>query len=198
MAEEAASKDIFWVEPEQRGIIPLHRFHVSRSLAKTVRKNSFHVTINEDFGGVLDGCAEVAPKRKATWINQTIRELYTELHAMGHCHSIEVWDEDDKLVGGLYGVHLGAVFFGESMFSRKTNASKIALVHLVARMLKGKFELLDTQFTTEHLKTLGAVDICRKDYHALLENALALYGDFYSLPQTFTGQDALAIIAENT
>lgn len=172
MAESADDPELFWVEPEMRGIIPLDAFHVSKSLAKAIRKQPFEIRINTAFADVMKKCAEEAPDRRSTWINETIHSLYNALHSFGHAHSVEAW-EGDELVGGLYGVSLGAAFFGESMFSRRTNASKICLVHLVEHMRARGFLLLDTQFTTEHLKTFGAIDVPREDYAKLLEAAMA-------------------------
>lgn len=171
MAESADDPEIFWVEPETRGVLPLDEFHVSKSLAKVVRKNPFDLRVDTDFEGVMALCAAPADDRPSTWINSTIRKLYSELHRMGHAHSVEAW-ESDELIGGLYGVSLGSAFFGESMFSRRTNASKICLVHLVERLKAKGFTLLDTQFTTEHLKTFGAIDIPKDEYLALLKAAV--------------------------
>lgn len=171
MAESAADPEVFWVRPETRGIIPLDGFHASRSLTKVVRQQKFDVRFDHDFGGVIDGCAESRSGRESTWINRPIREAYTELFRRGHCHTVEAW-RDGELVGGLYGVTLGRVFFGESMFSRERDASKVCLVHLVERLIERGFELLDTQFTTEHLKHFGAVDVPRGRYEKLLAQAL--------------------------
>ncbi|CUX18035.1 leucyl/phenylalanyl-tRNA--protein transferase [Agrobacterium fabrum] len=171
MADSADDPELFWVEPEIRGIIPLDDFHVSKSLAKAMRKKPFAIRFNTAFEDVMAGCAAEAPDRPSTWINTTIRRLYTELHQIGHAHSVEAW-EGDELVGGLYGVSLGAAFFGESMFSRRTNASKICLVHLVERLNAKGFVLLDTQFTTEHLKTFGAIDVPKLDYARMLDLAV--------------------------
>lgn len=171
MADSADDPELFWVEPEIRGIIPLNDFHVSKSLAKAMRKKPFDIRFDTAFEAVMAGCAAEAPDRPSTWINATIRKLYTELHQIGHAHSVEAW-EGDELVGGLYGVSLGAAFFGESMFSRRTNASKICLVHLVERLRAGGFVLLDTQFTTEHLKTFGAIDVPKLDYAKMLDLAV--------------------------
>jgi leucyl/phenylalanyl-tRNA--protein transferase len=171
MAESADDPDIYWVQPKVRGIIPLDRFHVSRSLAKTLRHKPFDIRVNTAFDQVMEFCAESTEMRPTTWINPMILTLYKELHRMGYTHSVEAW-EGDELVGGLYGVSLGSAFFGESMFSRRRDASKICLVHLVERMRERGFTLLDTQFTTEHLKTFGAIDISRKDYEKLLEKAM--------------------------
>lgn len=171
MAESAEDPDVYWVQPKVRGIIPLDRFHVSRSLAKTVRKKPFDIRVDTAFDQVMEFCAESTEMRPTTWINPLILTLYKELHRMGYTHSVEAW-EGDELVGGLYGVSLGSAFFGESMFSRRRDASKICLVHLVERLKERGFTLLDTQFTTEHLKTFGAIDISRKDYEKLLERAM--------------------------
>lgn len=196
MAESADDPTIFWVEPEQRGIIPLRGLHVSSRLARTVRSDRFRVTVNQAFSRVIDGCAAPKDGREDTWINRRIRDLYTALHDMGHCHSVEVWD-GDELVGGLYGVSLGRAFFGESMFHRARDASKVALVHLVARLIAGGFTLLDTQFVTEHLRSLGAVEVPRTRYRALLDDALDGFADFDALPadRPVTGREALAILA---
>lgn len=171
MAESADDPDIFWVEPDMRGIIPLDSFHVPRSLAKAMRKQPFDIRFDTAFEQVIALCAEAADDRPSTWINTTIRELYTALYTYGHAHSVEAW-EGDVLVGGLYGVSLGSAFFGESMVSRRTNASKICLVHLVERLRARGFTLLDTQFTTEHLTTFGAIDVPKADYAKLLEKAM--------------------------
>jgi leucyl/phenylalanyl-tRNA--protein transferase len=198
MAESADDPTLFWVEPELRGVIPLDGFRIASRLARTVRSDVFTVTVNKAFKAVMDGCAAPQPGREETWINRRIRELYTGLYALGHCHSVECW-QDDELVGGLYGVNLGRAFFGESMFHRARDASKVALVHLVARLLAGGFELLDTQYVTEHLKTFGAVEIPRRRYTALLDKALAgPPANFARLPidRPISGTEALAIIAE--
>jgi leucyl/phenylalanyl-tRNA--protein transferase len=171
MAESAGDPEIFWVQPRIRGVIPLDRFHVSKSLAKKLRQKPFEITVNTAFDAVMEACAEATDDRPTTWINPLILSLYKDLHRMGYTHSVEAW-EGDELVGGLYGVSLGSAFFGESMFSRRTDASKICLVHLVERLKERKFTLLDTQFTTDHLKTFGAIDILRKEYEKLLEAAM--------------------------
>src|SRR6266699_4402706 len=177
MAESADDPALYWIEPEMRGIIPLDRFHLPGRLARTVRSDHFTVTVNRDFDGVLDGCAEPQPGRQRTWINARIRMLYRKLYERRHCHSIEVFD-GDALVGGLYGVSLGRAFFGESMFHRARDASKVALVHLIARLIAGGFALLDTQYVTEHLRGLGAVEISRRRYRTLLDKAIAGEADF--------------------
>jgi leucyl/phenylalanyl-tRNA--protein transferase len=194
MAESADDPALNWIEPEQRGIIPLDTFHLPGRLARTVRAERFTVVCNRDFAAVIDGCAEPQPGRARTWINRRIRNLYLGLYAIGHCHSVEVYD-GDALVGGLYGVSLGRTFFGESMFHRARDASKIALVHLVARLRAGGFRLLDTQFITDHLKTFGATELPRKQYHKLLADALIGEADFAALPldQPIPGADAVAL-----
>ncbi|ASS53142.1 leucyl/phenylalanyl-tRNA--protein transferase [Rhizobium leguminosarum] len=171
MAESADDPEIFWVEPELRGVLPLDHFHVSKSLAKAVRKKPFEIRFDHAFDEVIAACAEETSGRPSTWINKTIRSLYSTLFDMGHAHTVEAW-EGDELVGGLYGVSLGSAFFGESMFSRRTDASKICLVHLVDRLRERGFTLLDTQFTTEHLKTFGAIDVPKAGYALMLSAAM--------------------------
>lgn len=171
MAEAANDPTIHWVDPERRGVILPGRFHVPRSLAKTVRRGTFEMRVDTAFARVLDLCAEPAPGRRDTWINEPIRRLYLKLYRMGFAHSVESW-KDGELVGGLYGVSLGGAFFGESMFSRETDASKVALVHLWDRLMAGGYRLLDTQFLTGHLSRFGAIEIDRAEYHRLLEDAL--------------------------
>ena len=180
MAESADDPALFWIEPERRGVIPLDRFHMPARLARTVRSDRFTVTIDRDFDAVLDGCAQPSEGRPRTWINARIRLLYRKLYERRHCHSVEVY-EGDALVGGLYGVTLGRAFFGESMFHRTRDASKVALVHLVARPRAGGFRLLDTQFVTDHLRSFGAIEVPRRQYHKLLEAALSGEGDFAAL-----------------
>jgi leucyl/phenylalanyl-tRNA--protein transferase len=193
MAENAEDPALYWIEPDMRGVIPLDRFHLPARLARTVRSDRFTVTVNRDFDGVLAGCAESRPGRPRTWINGRIRILYRKLYERRHCHSIEVY-EGSALVGGLYGVTLGRAFFGESMFHHARDASKVALVHLVARLKAGGFKLLDTQFVTEHLKTFGAIEVPRRQYHKLLETALTGEGDFgaLDLKRPISGAKALA------
>jgi leucyl/phenylalanyl-tRNA--protein transferase len=171
MGERRDNPALFWVSPELRGVLPLNKFHVSRRLARTVRSDRFVVTADQAFVDVMKACAAPAPGREESWINDEIVRLYTALHASGHAHSLECW-LDGKMVGGLYGVNLGAAFFGESMFSRARDASKVALVHLIARLKEGNFQLLDTQFLTAHLATFGAVEIPKKEYLARLARAL--------------------------
>ena len=195
MAESADDPALYWIEPERRGIIPLDGFHVSSRLARTVRSDRFVVAVNRDFDGVLDGCAEPMPGRTRTWINGRIRNLYRKLYERGDCHTVEVY-ENGELVGGLYGVSLGRAFFGESMFHRARDASKVALVHLVARLKAGHYRLLDTQFVTEHLRTFGAVEVSRPAYHKMLDAALVGDGDFgaLSLDQPIPGDTILTLL----
>jgi len=178
MAGSADDDTLAWFDPDPRGILPLEKFHVPRRLARTVRTNRYDVTADVDFAAVIDGCAAATNHRTSTWINGKIRALCLELHAMRRAHSVEVWEES-RLIGGLYGVTLGGAFFGESMFSRARDASKVALVHLVARLRQGGFMLLDTQFATEHLAQFGAIEIPRADYRALLARALRRNAEFH-------------------
>jgi leucyl/phenylalanyl-tRNA---protein transferase len=197
MAESAGDPSLFWVEPEIRGVIPLDGFRVASRLARTVRSDAFRITVNAAFKAVIDGCAAPAAGRNDTWINRRIRDLYVGLHGIGHCHSVEAWD-GDELAGGLYGVSLGGAFFGESMFHRARDASKVALVHLVARLIAGGFVLLDTQFVTPHLRSFGAVEASRRRYRAMLDQAVAGNADFFRLPAELSGAEALRIIAERS
>jgi leucyl/phenylalanyl-tRNA--protein transferase len=192
MAESAEDPALYWIEPEKRGIIPLDTFHVPSRLARTVRSDRFSIAINRNFEGVLDGCAEPAPGRARTWINTRIRTLYCKLYDIGHCHSVEAY-EDGELAGGLYGVCLGRAFFGESMFHRGRDASKVALVHLVARLKACGFTLLDTQFVTSHLQTFGAIEVPQRQYHKLLEAALVGEADFaaFSNAPVMSGANAV-------
>ncbi|MFK8032826.1 MAG: leucyl/phenylalanyl-tRNA--protein transferase [Hyphomicrobiales bacterium] len=180
MAESADDPTLYWIEPDHRGVIPLNNFHTPKSLTKTIRKQVFEIRINTDFDGVISGCAELTSERRETWINQPIRELYGALFKSGFCHTVECW-KDGALMGGLYGVHIGGAFFGESMFSRIPDASKVALAHLVVRLNAGGFKLLDTQFVTDHLRKFGAQEVPRADYQELLENALQTEGNFFEL-----------------
>ncbi|MDP5348528.1 MAG: leucyl/phenylalanyl-tRNA--protein transferase [Paracoccaceae bacterium] len=193
MAETRHDPDVFWVDPRRRGIFPLDRFHISRSLARRMRRWPHRVTVNRAFADVVDACAD----RDETWINAEIRRLYLDLHAMGHAHSLEV-REGDTLVGGVYGVTLGAAFFGESMFSRRTDASKIALAYLVDRLRQGGFRLFDAQFLTPHLASLGAVEVTRAEYHRQLEKALAGDGDFAGPALPETPQDVVQRITQTS
>jgi len=171
MAESRRSNRLFWLDPEQRGILPLENFHLPRRLARTIMKGSFEVKADQNFSGVVQGCAAPAPGREDSWINPEVERLFNDLHRLGHAHSIEVY-QDNLLVGGLYGVRIGSAFFGESMFSQEREASKVALVHLVIRLRRGGFTLLDTQFLTSHLRQFGAIEISQTDYKARLGFAL--------------------------
>ncbi len=177
MAESRDDPEVFWVDPRRRGVFPLDGFRISRSLARTIRRMDYRVTVNRDFAGVVDACAD----RNETWINAEIARLYQDLHEMGHAHSLEV-TADGKLIGGVYGVAYGAAFFGESMFSRRRDASKIALAWLVQRLNAGGFTLFDTQFLTPHLASLGAIEISRASYHAQLRTAVTKHADFTAPP----------------
>ena len=194
MAESADDPALYWIEPQHRGILPLNTAHVPRRLARTIRTTPFEVRIDTDFEGTVSGCAASRPGRRSTWINDRIRGLYRELFALGHCHTVEVWD-GDRLVGGLYGVALGGAFFGESMFSYERDASKIALVHLIARLIKGGFTLLDTQFVTDHLRQFGTIEVDRDAFQKRLDAALKVRGDFSALPANATPAQVLAIIS---
>ncbi|MSO85072.1 MAG: leucyl/phenylalanyl-tRNA--protein transferase [Rhodospirillales bacterium] len=178
MAQSRNDRHVFWVDPKVRGVLPLDRFHVPRSLMKLVRKNPFEIRVNTAFDQVIGQCAEAWKSRRDTWINSEIVKAYTQLHHMGFVHSIEVW-LNGRLVGGLYGVALGGAFFGESMFSRATDASKIALVFLVERLKAGGFKLLDTQFVTDHLRRFGAIEIPGRQYLEMLDDALRAKARFY-------------------
>lgn len=195
MAESATDENLFWVDPEARGIFPLDGLIVSKSLAKTVRSDRFEVKVDCDFDAVIDACAASYEGREKTWINGRIRKLYRQLFDIGRVHTVESW-AGGELAGGLYGVHLGAAFFGESMFHRKTDASKVALVHLAARLAKGGFRLLDTQFVTPHLASLGAVEVSKKVYRRRLADAMSHHGDFWSWPKDkrVLGREALAAL----
>ena len=171
MAEHAGDPDVFWVDPEQRGVLPLDRFHVPKRLQRTWRHHPFRLSVNEAFDRVVAACADPRPGHPETWINGPIRDVYSALHRRGFGHSVECWEEGE-LVGGLYGVAINAAFFGESMFSRRTDASKIALIHLVERLRERGFLLLDTQFVTDHLRQFGATEIPRAAYHRQLAHAL--------------------------
>lgn len=190
MADARDDEQVFLVDPAQRGVIPLGGFHVPRRLARTVRQNPYQVRIDTAFEQVVALCAEAQPSRPETWINRPIQRLYKELFLRGHGHSVECW-RDGELVGGLYGVAHGAAFFGESMVSRARDASKIALVHLAARLVVGRYFLLDTQFLTEHLTQFGAVDIPRIDYKKRLRTAMSREADFYRFPAHADGEAAL-------
>lgn len=185
MAEHRDDPDVFWVDPKRRGVMPLDGFHISRSLARQMRRDQYRISINADFSRVVQGCAD----RAETWINQEILQYYNILHIRGHAQSLEIWEED-VLVGGVYGVVLGGAFFGESMFSRRADASKIALAFLVDRLNLTGFTLFDTQFLTDHLASLGGIEISRAQYHRQLEQALAVSAEF-SAPAIPSAQDVI-------
>lgn len=197
MAESAQAKDVFWVDPDHRGVIPLDAFHIPKRLQQTVRHDPFRVTVDKAFGGIMRACAAAEHGRANTWINDIILELYERLHQEGHAHSIECWREG-KLVGGLYGVSLGAAFFGESMFHNARDASKVALVHLAARLKVGGYRLLDTQFVTPHLRQFGAIEMPRITYHAALRQAVHGTADFFALPEDLPGEAVLQAITQTS
>ena len=192
MAETADDPGLYWIEPQKRGVIPLDSFHLPRRLARTVRSGKFEIRIDHDFEAVIAACAAPAPGRNKTWINRRIRRLYSELYRGGHCHTVEAWREGE-LVGGLYGVRIGRAFFGESMFHRERDASKVALAHLVARLRLGNFALLDAQFITDHLWQFGAVEIERARYQRILSDAVQGETKFDRTPMT--GAACVAILA---
>ncbi|HEV2300927.1 MAG TPA: leucyl/phenylalanyl-tRNA--protein transferase [Stellaceae bacterium] len=200
MAESADDPELFWVDPRRRGILPLDAFHVPRRLRRVVRRGGFEIRADSAFAAVMEGCAEASDKRPNTWINDQIVGLYTELFRRRAAHSVETW-RDGALVGGLYGVSLGAAFFGESMFSREADASKVALVHLVARLRRGGYRLLDTQFLTPHLAQFGGIEIARARYRRLLGEALGSTAVFPAEPfgeGTAAGAAALATLQSST
>jgi leucyl/phenylalanyl-tRNA--protein transferase len=180
MAEKINSLDIFWVKPKNRGVIDPYKLNVRKKLKRFINTKPFKIKINTDFIGVIEGCAEITSDREESWINPSIRDVFIELHYKGYAHSIECYS-NSNLVGGLYGVAIGGVFFGESMFSREKNASKVALLHLVDRLKVGNFVLLDTQFITEHLKTFGAYEIDQNFFLVILKEALKINSDFYKM-----------------
>lgn len=177
MAEDRNDPELFWVDPRMRGIILLDEFHVPRRLRRTIRQGAFTVTFDMEFEAVIESCAQATGNRPRTWINDRIIELYSTLYRMGHAHSVECW-RDGQLAGGLYGVSLGGIFFGESMFSRDTDASKVALVYLAASLKLGAYRFIDTQFITKHLVRFGAKEIPRSEYRILLSDALATRAAF--------------------
>ena len=197
MGESRYDSRFHWIDPETRGVLPLDCLHLSRTLVRTVRREDFEVRIDSAFDAVMRACAEPGPGRWSTWINDQILALYGEVHRMGRAHSVECWRQGE-LVGGLYGISLGAVFFGESMFNRHANASKVALAHLVARLRAGGYRLLDVQFVTPHLARLGAVEVSRAAYHQALARALDERGDFYSWPADTSGAMVLQSITQTS
>lgn len=198
MADTREADDVFWVEPRRRGILPLEEFHLSRSLAKVLKQERFRHSVDNAFEAVIAECAAFAPGRQQSWINASIQDAYCRLHEEGHAHSIETWDHEGRLVGGLYGVRIGGAFFGESMFSRATDASKAALAHLVARLRIGGFRLLDTQFLTSHLASFGGREVKRSQYLAMLNAAIGLPASFTLLDRLDAGelQSASGTVAE--
>ncbi len=199
MAEDAGDPTLFWVDPEMRGIFPLDGLIVSKSLAKLVRSDRYDIRVDADFEAVIEGCSGGGADRPQTWINARIRKLYGDLFERGFAHTVEAYDEHGALAGGLYGVAIGAAFFGESMFHRQRDASKVALTHLVARLRTAGARLLDTQFVTPHLASLGAIEIPRDDYHRRLDEAIGQRADFYVWPrgERVSGARALAALAEH-
>jgi len=186
MAEGRDDPQLFWVDPKVRAILPMDGFHISRSLAKRLKQQPFRVTVDRSFKAVLEGCAD----REETWINAPLYSVYSELHALGFAHSVEVWGQNG-LAGGVFGVALGGAFFGESMFSRETDASKVAMAYLIARLNYGGFELFDTQFLTNHLASLGAIELPRAMYQRILANALKVQADFHAQPPSVAVEEVL-------
>ncbi|MEQ1888281.1 MAG: leucyl/phenylalanyl-tRNA--protein transferase [Alphaproteobacteria bacterium] len=197
MAQSRDDPELFWLDPEMRGILPLDRFHVSRSLARTIAADSFTVRIDTAFERVVRACAAPRPGHPDSWINEQIIDLYTQLFDQGHGHCVECW-QDGRLAGGVYGLQIGAAFFGESMFSRVRDASKVALSHLAGRLRHGGFQLLDTQFLTPHLGRFGGIEIPRARYHQLLRRAINGNADFYSLPDPCGGSEVLQSITQTS
>lgn len=197
MAEAADDPQLYWIEPQERGVLPLEAIRLPKKLARRIRQAPFEIRTDTDFQGVIDGCAASRPGRRSTWINAQIRALYGELFVQGHCHTVEAWHED-RLVGGLYGVALGGAFFGESMFSYETDASKICLIYLCARLIRGNFTLLDTQFVTDHLRQFGAYEVDKTQFHELLDTAIEKVADFRWLPSDTPPDEILAIVDRGT
>jgi leucyl/phenylalanyl-tRNA---protein transferase len=195
MSDARDDPEIYLVDPRLRGVLPLESFHVPARLRRTIRKAPFEVRVDTAFSAVVAACATAGPGRFETWINAPIEQMYAELHELGHAHSVECWREG-RLLGGLYGVSLGGAFFGESMFSRATDASKVALAHLVARLRAGGYLLLDAQFMTDHLRQFGAEEIPRAEYHRRLARALQVTGDFAAAGAALTGAGVLQLISQ--
>ena len=196
MAESAEDLNLFWIDPEARGVFPLDGMIVSKKLAKAIRSDRFEIWVDCDFAAVIEACASVGTGREKTWINQRIKRLYAQLFEQGKVHTVEAW-RDGRLVGGLYGVVLGAAFFGESMFHSETDASKVSLIHLAARLAAGGFRLLDTQFVTPHLESLGAIEVSKELYREMLAEAVAQKADFWVWPKNrkVAGAEVLAALA---
>ena len=197
MGEDAGDETLYWIEPSKRGVIPLDGFHLSKSLKRLLQKEKFEIRINSNFEAVIDGCSSPKAGRISTWINKPIRDLYKELFEQGHCHTVETW-LDNRLVGGLYGVHIGGAFFGESMFSFERDASKVALANLVARLNHCGFSLLDTQFLTEHLRSLGGIEIDQLDYRERLTAALEKPADFLKYPLILPTHKVLQLVSQTS
>ena len=197
MAQDRNDATLYWMDPDPRGILPLDDFHIPKRLARTVRTDHYEVRVDTAFAQVMEACAEPTAERRSTWINDRILSLYSQLFEQGYAHSVETWSEG-ALVGGLYGVSVGAAFFGESMFSRARDASKVALVHLVARLRAGGYQLLDTQYTTSHLSQFGVVEIPRKEYRRQLRRAVAARADFYSLPAAADGALVMQSVSQTS
>jgi len=197
MAQDRHDTTLYWMDPDPRGILPLDTFHVPKRLARTVRSDVYRVRVDTAFTKVMELCAAPTPERRSTWINDRILALYTQLFEQGFAHSVETW-AGEALVGGLYGVSVGAAFFGESMFSRARDASKVALVHLVGRLKAGGYQLLDTQYTTSHLSQFGVIEIPRKDYRRQLRRAVAMKADFYSLPAEADGALVMQSVSQTS
>lgn len=193
MADSATSEEVYWVDPKRRGVLPLDGFHASRSLRKRARQGRFEMRINSAFRDTVEACAD----REETWINSEILDLYETLYRLGYAHSVECWTEG-RMVGGLYGVSIGAGFFGESMFSIERDASKLALMWLVARLNAGGYQLLDTQFVTDHLMSVGALEINRAEYHKQLKTAIGTEADFWKLPLDASYQDVLQLSTQTS
>lgn len=193
MAESADDPQLYWIEPQARGILPLDAVSVPKRLRRTIRQAPYIVRVDTAIDDVIDGCAASRPGRQTTWINARIRNLYLELHRLGYCHTVEVWS-GGRLVGGLYGVALGGAFFGESMFSEARDASKIALIHLCARLIHGGFVMLDTQFVTDHLRQFGTIEVDRADFHRQLDAALKVEADFFRLEREPPAETVLDIV----
>lgn len=193
MAESADDPQLYWIEPVSRGILPLDDVRLPKRLARTLKQQPFDVRIDTDFDTTIAGCAASRPGRRTTWINSQIRSLYGELFKLGHCHTVEVWS-GKRMVGGLYGVALGGAFFGESMFSTETDASKIALMYLCARLIRGNFTLLDTQFVTDHLRQFGTIEVERPEFHARLDRAVPIAADYLRLDVDAAPQEIIDII----
>ncbi len=197
MAESADDPALYWIEPQARGILPLDSVHIPKRLARSIKQDVFEIKVDNDFEAVIDGCAASTPGRSTTWINEKIRHLYRELYKLGSCHTVEAWHEG-KMVGGLYGISLGGAFFGESMFSTETDASKIPLIHLCARLRHGGYTLLDCQFVTDHLRQFGTIEIDRAEFHRRLDIAMTQSADFNRLPKSVAGTEIMRIVTGAT